>query len=107
VRLGWLLSTLHGDLPHYCESLRPEHRQVLPALAMIPATLEAAADVEIVAESPQQLETTLERWTTLRSARQVYAKTLPQWWKAYRDLRPPWPMALRALEQLVDENRAG
>ena len=106
VRLGWLISTLQGDLPQYNESLRPEHRSLLPALAMIPPTLEAAADVELVGDSPQVLESTLQRWTTLGDQCASYAATLAQWWRIYRDLRPPWPTALVALEQLVVENRA-
>ena len=99
VRLGWLLVMLQLDLPKYSENLqRP--RRVLP-LAMIPPTLAAAGDVELL-DPAAALPRAVATWIPGRPAGPKVAETLSIWWQTYTDTRPPWGMALLALEKMLD-----
>ena len=101
VRLGWLLSTLNLDLPKYSETLRREKLPLLACLAMLPAALAAAEDVELIGERPS-LARALTAWRLASDgAADSLAERLKQWWATYQESRPPWGVALAALDQLL------
>jgi hypothetical protein len=105
VRLGWLLSTLNLDLPRYSETLRRERLPLLACLAMLPAALAAAEDVELIGRPPS-LSRALTAWRLAPDgAAQSLAETLSQWWTTYQDSRPPWGVALAALDQLLSAEK--
>lgn len=102
VRLGWLLSTLHLDLPQYSESISPGRLTRLAQLAMLPVALDAAAEVELAPGSPAQLAAAIAAWGLAdRQAADSLANALERWFRTYEDNRPAWSVALAALEQLL------
>lgn len=105
VRLGWLLSTLDLDLPKYSETLARERLAFVARLAMLPAALAAAAEVELIGEPPS-LTRVLTAWRLAPDgAADSLAETLNQWWTTYQDSRPPWRVALAALDQLLSAKK--
>ncbi|HEX4128436.1 MAG TPA: hypothetical protein VHZ24_00225 [Pirellulales bacterium] len=99
-RLAWFLAQLSGDLPRYSEQLDPGRCRQVSALAMLPPTLAAAADVELLHDSPAMLSRAIERW---QPGDATLAQTVTRWWQTYTANRPPWPVALAALDQMVAE----
>jgi hypothetical protein len=102
VRLGWLLSTLQIDLPKYSEQIRRDRVPLLARLAMLSPALEAAADVELVRPGPQMLSVALDTWhvSTVKPTAEL-AETVARWWETYREGRPPWHVALAALDKML------
>lgn len=100
VRLGWLLSTLNLDLPKYSEAIPRDRLQRLAGLATLPAALAAAADVELVAGEPP-LARVLTAWRLASEGAEALAGTLAEWWTTYQESRPPWQVALAALDRLL------
>jgi hypothetical protein len=103
VRLGWLLSLLNLDLPRYSEGVRPNHLLTVAGLAMIPITLAAAAELQLVSSDPELMRLALQCWLTPSSEAQAWPRTLSQWWETYCALRPAWGTALQALDRLLTE----
>jgi hypothetical protein len=102
VRLGWLLSMLNLDLPKYSERLRAP-RRVFP-LAMLPAVLTAAENVELARFDPSTMRLAIDAWRIDPAGRaDDVVDTLGVWWQTYRDTRPPWDVALAALERMLEE----
>jgi hypothetical protein len=64
---------------------------------MIPPVLAAAEEVELTRYDAQRVATALDAWQAL----QADAETLVAWWETYQASRPPWPVALAALEQML------
>ncbi|HWB01106.1 MAG TPA: hypothetical protein VG713_21590 [Pirellulales bacterium] len=101
VRLAWMLGQLNCDLPAFSESFPPGKARRLAGLAMLPPTLAAAADVELVGnDSPELLAAAIEHW---RLGDATLAEPLASWWTTYTASRPAWHVALAALDQMVPE----
>lgn len=99
-RLAWLLAQIQTDLPRYRELLeRPLEGDRVAALAMLPATLSAAADVELLRNDPATLRMALAKWPARDES--ALAETLAVWWETYQASRPPFGVALRALEEML------
>ncbi len=103
VRLGWLLSTLNLDLPKYSEALPRQRLDSLAPLAMLPAALAAAQDVELVHGVAPSLAHAMTVWRVVQDDDDIksLADMLDRWWKTYQERRPPWAVALAALEQML------
>jgi hypothetical protein len=102
VRLGWLLAQLNLDLPDYQGEL-PRHRVFeLGALALLPAALEAAADVEWCSAGQQSLFQAVERWKM-----PVKAAVLSDWWQTYKSSNIRWAAALGALDRMLTGGPSG
>ncbi len=102
LRLAWLLAQLQADLPplvEYCPAGRAEE---LMKLAMIPATLAAAEEVELTASGPNAIAAALTAWHLPKYANK--ASELQQWWDTYVNTQTKWPVALAALSAMVPEN---
>ena len=97
VRLGWLVSQLNFDLPALSENVNAERLPRLARLAMLPAALAAGNAVELCQDSPDLLAAALNDWRLAADA-----TVLIQWWETYRDSRPPFAVALAALDQMLD-----
>jgi hypothetical protein len=106
VRLAWLLSTLNADLPEFVELLSPGTALPVMQLAMLPAVLEAAADVEQVRPGDGLLAAAAEAWGAPRPAGDQTFEVVEKWWAFSRLNRAPWNVALTALEHLLLERKA-
>lgn len=99
VRLAWLLAMLSLDLARYREPLADPDRTV--PLALVPPVLEAAGEVELSRCDRDTLELALRSWRLAGPEPLETAATLLAWWQTYQDTRPPWPLALGALERMM------
>jgi hypothetical protein len=100
VRLGWLLATLNLDLPKYSEAISRDRLDRLAKLAMLPAALAAAADVELAPGKAPSLAEAIGAWRLADAP--GLAETLEGWWQTYQDARPAWSVALAALDRLLE-----
>lgn len=101
LRLAWMLSQLGLDLPRYEQELEEEDVARVAALAMLPATLAAGEELDLVRCDEPTIARALELWGLVESHRDRAAEALLAWWDAYRERRPPWETALVALEQIM------
>ena len=101
VRMAWLLSQLNVDLPMFSENIHRDRRPLVAALSMLAATLAAAEQIELIRDGPQIVETAVERWHVEGPAGVALAEVTRRWWQTYLDARPPWNVALAALDKMI------
>lgn len=96
-RLGWLWAQLSFDLPKYHEPLG--HLGIASAgrLALVPAVLAAAEEVELARLDAGSLALALDTW----EAGPASPDLLLDWWTTYHESHAPWPVALAGLERLL------
>ena len=100
VRLAWLIAQLQLDLPQHSESIHADRLPHVARFSMLPATLAAAETVELARFTPENVQLAISAWR-LRAPPDVDATALvSQWWQTYQETRPPWNIALTALDQL-------
>jgi hypothetical protein len=102
-RLGWLWAQLNLDLPKFQDSLGRDAMAVVGPLAVLPAVLAAAQEVELVKFDRQTLETALAAWRggPMHIERKVDVDGLLGWWETYQASNPSWTVALAALGQML------
>lgn len=102
VRLGWMLSQLHLDLPHFSEAMQIDRLPHVAALAMLPATLAAAEQVELASFNDETVRLAIDAWQvrTLGAADPV--DVVMRWWEAYAEARPPFEVAFKALDEMLE-----
>jgi hypothetical protein len=109
-RLAWLLAQLNLDLPMYRELLTAAPTAFAPdrigALAVLPPTLAAAAEVDLLRFEPATMRLAIHRWTGIDRDVNVVAENLLAWWETYRASRPPFAVALRALGEMLGQSSA-
>jgi hypothetical protein len=98
VRLAWLLAQLHNDLPLNQGNLSRDRVTTVGTLAAIPPVLMAAEEVELVRFDDATLRLALAAW---HCGDVAIAATLANWWSVYQQDRPPWPIALAALDRML------
>jgi hypothetical protein len=103
VRLAWLLSMLNLDLPLYSEKLPRERAGWILRLAMLPAVVAAAVDVELAQEEGEVLKLAIKNWNLTPSSMRDPGETLTAWWQTFVKSRPAWPVALVALDKMLAE----
>lgn len=107
VRLGWLLSQLNLDLPKYSERIPRDRLRAIIALAMIPAALASAAEVELARNDAVTLALALQSWRGAWPASFSFAPeidladVLTPWWETYQTSKPPFEVALAALDEML------
>jgi hypothetical protein len=106
VRMAWLISQLQIDIPANSESLNKQRLPWLAALALLPAALSAGEFVELVHVDHGIMQTAIGSWILPSFPdKQVAASNLSgtvwQWWNTYQQGRPPWPVALAALDRML------
>ncbi|MGI8980644.1 MAG: hypothetical protein ACR2FY_15565 [Pirellulaceae bacterium] len=97
VRLGWLIAQLNLDLPALSENVQSDRLPRVAQLAMLPAALAAGQLVELCQDSPELLGQALNAWHLAADA-----IVLTQWWETYCDSRPPFAVAIAALDKMLD-----
>jgi hypothetical protein len=101
VRLCWLIAQLNADLPMYQGEIHRDRLIEIVPLAMIPATLAAAAGLDLARCDPPTTELAVGAWACGVSDAASTSALLWSWWEAYLDRKPPWPVALAALDELL------
>jgi hypothetical protein len=101
VRLTWLISQVQLDLPIYSEHVHRDRLPQVARLAMLPVTLAAAEYVELAKLSPQTVSRAIDAWRLTVPPGVDGAATALHWWQTYQETRPPWPVALAALDQML------
>jgi hypothetical protein len=102
VRLAWMLAQLHLDLPMFAEELPAERVAWLAALAMIPPTLAAAQHVELAEFNDQMVQFAIDAWQVPTSLGVETVDVLMRWWEAYVESRPPFEVAFKALDEMLE-----
>jgi hypothetical protein len=100
VRLAWLIAQVQLDLPIWSEAI---HRARLPHVAryaMLPPVLAAAETVELSRLSRETLQQAIAAWHIAAPPGLDAAGVVFDWWQTYQAARPPWRVALTALDQL-------
>jgi hypothetical protein len=100
VRLAWLIGQLHLDLPAYGETIHADRLPHIARFAMLPPALSAAEAVELGRFSVDSVRLALAAWRLSVPADVDGAALLYEWWQTYRQTRPPWPVAMAALDQM-------
>lgn len=102
VRLAWLLAQLQMDLPRYGERIARAWLQVVAMHALLPPTLAAAQEIEIAPANGELMLRALDAWHVGDSASRISCATvLADWWSAYEQNPPEWPVAIEALDALL------
>lgn len=101
VRLAWLLSQLQCDLPAFSDHVNTQRLPHVAAFALLPAVLQAAANVELGEFSLEQISRAITAWQLPVPADLDAPAVVHDWWQTYLADRPPWPVALTALDQML------
>ncbi|MCE9525241.1 MAG: hypothetical protein K8R36_04220, partial [Planctomycetales bacterium] len=59
------------------------------------------AEVELLRDTPSTLTNALAAWQIAPELRPDLAPVVATWWQTYRDSRPPWGVALAALDEML------
>jgi hypothetical protein len=100
VRLGWLIAQLNADLPKYGEPIHADRLPHIARFAMLPPVLQAAEDVELVHDARALMARAVEAWDLVVPSGVDAAQLLSDWWSTYLDDRPPFGVAMAALDQM-------
>jgi hypothetical protein len=101
VRLAWLLAQVQCDLPVFSDHVNAQRLPHVAAFALLPAVLQAAANVELGEFSVPQISRALEAWQLPKLADLDLPNVIHDWWQTYLAGRPGWPVALTALDQML------
>ncbi|MCU0877277.1 MAG: hypothetical protein MUF06_05780 [Pirellulaceae bacterium] len=104
VRLAWLLAQLNLDLPAYSEEVPADRLPHVARLAMLPAVLLAAEQVELVRGGTDLIPRAIQAWHIAVPPGFDVAGTLPEWWETYTLDKPPFRVALHALDQMLADS---
>lgn len=100
VRLAWLIAQLNLDLPVWSEAILATRLPHVARYALLPVTLAAAENVELTRLSPETLKLAIDSWHLAVPEGLDGAALIFDWWQTYQTARPPWRVALTALDQL-------
>ena len=101
LRLAWLLAQLNSDLPRFADALPPGRSAFAFAVAMAPATLAAAQEVELATCDELTLGSAFEAWGLSGMLPADAPQRVITWWNAWLDRAATWPVAVAALERLL------
>jgi len=100
VRLAWLIAQLQCDLPKYSDTIHADRLPRIARYAMLPAALLAAEAVELLRFTPEMIGQAMTAWRLAVPQGIDAAGVVNQWWQTYLETRPPWNVALAALDQM-------
>jgi hypothetical protein len=100
VRLAWLIAQLQLDLPIHSEGIHADRLPHIGRYAMLPAALIAAETVELLRFTPGEIARAITVWNLAAPRGVDAAEIVSQWWQTYVETRPPWRVALTALDQM-------
>jgi hypothetical protein len=100
VRLAWLLAQLQLDLPAISDRIHADRLPHVARYAMLVPVLQAAEQVELVHCSPLLIERAISAWQITVPPDVNPVELVLKWWETYRELRPTFPVAMTALDQM-------
>ncbi len=103
VFLSWTVAQLNQDVPMFSEAVSSERIDVIAATAMLMPALCAAEPLELVRCEPQLVERALRTCRPTSQLPEGAAGTVQDWWETYAAARPPWNVALGALDRMLFE----
>ncbi|NQT36877.1 MAG: hypothetical protein HQ581_05285 [Planctomycetes bacterium] len=101
VRLAWLLAQLNVDLPIFSDRIHRDRHPLIASLALLPPALAAGMPDEWEPCSRENIELALATWHVDGPAGVDLPEIVGTWWETYSASRPPWSVALAALDQMV------
>jgi hypothetical protein len=101
VRLAWLVAQLQLDLPKYSDTIHADRLPQVARFAMLPPALLAAEAVELLRFAPELIAAAIEAWRLVAPDGVDAVTVVSQWWQTYSEARPPWNVALAALDQML------
>jgi hypothetical protein len=101
VRVGWLISQLNLELPRFQGDLQRERAIELGRWAMLPAALAAAEELELAKLDEANLRLAVKAWRIPVPRSAAFIHDLMSWWATYQADRPPWNVAITALDMLI------
>lgn len=101
VRLAWLLAQLNLDLAQFADRLTRAQLERSGSLAVLGLTLYAAQEVELTTCDEKALALAVSLWTSEQRGTEVGA-TLRAWLETYLDSRPELPIAIAALDEMLE-----
>ena len=101
VRVGWLISQLNLELPRFQGDLQRERAIELGRWAMLPAALAAAQELELAKLDEATLRLAVKAWRIPVPRSAAFVHDLMSWWATYQADRPPWNVAITALDMLI------
>ncbi|MGN6135540.1 MAG: hypothetical protein ACTHOU_13720 [Aureliella sp.] len=102
LRLAWLLGQLNLDRPSYSEQVHGHALADVAELALLPAILSAAENVQLAQLDQAAVEVALSQW--LRTPEEqlgARAQLLLAWWETATESQWPWNTSLAALAQML------
>ncbi len=100
-RLGWLLAQLNLDLPIFCDAVNLHRLPLVARLAMVPPTLEAAEQLELIRPDSITIDEALAAWDAIPAEVPDAAELVADWWATYQESTPRWEVALTALDHMI------
>ena len=104
IRLAWMLAQLNMEIPKISESVSGICLPRVTALSMVPVTLAAAEQVELTLLNKAAVGRAIDVWLPAEPDSAAAAETIWQWWEVYQNARPQWPVALAALDRMLNDN---
>jgi hypothetical protein len=101
LRVVYLIAT--ASMSRYTRDMSGDASVSLPwGIATVPIVLMVASELELVRSEPLPIETACRLW---HIGDATTANTLASWWNEYRKTRTALPIALKALDRLLSNNR--
>ena len=75
----------------------------IAGLAALPPILAAAEYVELTRFNEETVKLACDVWRFPQGASLDLPGTALTWWNAYQQSKPPWPVALQALDRMAPE----
>ena len=100
VRLAWLIAQLQMDVPAHSEGIHADRLPHIAHYAMLVPAVIAAESVDLVRFAPDEIKRAVQAWKLSVPAGVDAAALISDWWQTYQATRPPWRVALAALDQL-------
>jgi hypothetical protein len=97
-----MLAQLHLDLPMYGENIHIDRLPHVARFAMLVPALQAAEEVELVQLTPELVRQAIVAWNLEVPPDLDAADLAIRWWATFRDTRPPFRIALEALDQMLE-----
>lgn len=101
VELVWLVAQLNMDLPIFSERIARDRQPRLAAVAMLPPVLGAAEEMGVAKCDNATVAHALAALGLPHDDNNAEAETLLSWWQTHLESRPPWHVALAALDQML------
>ena len=103
LRLAWLLGQLNLDRPTYGENVNGYVLAHVAEMALLPAILSAAENVQLAQFDLPTLQLALESWLRVPAPElESLANILLAWWETASQSEWPWSTSLAALPKMLD-----